>query len=148
MSGLKLPDSAIPSWGVHLSDKDFIAVIKDTIKDKKSRVEAAESCKSDENVDQSNNWFFCCSKFVNLKYSYSVCQIMSKLFFEIHRYSQVYDFFVSRNRCNATTIFLRLFWHSRSWREWSRVFSGNVTIQLIKHNIGILKLWPKTARIT
>ena len=55
MSGLKLPDSAIPSWGVHLSDKDFIAVIKDTIKDKKTRVEAAESSKSDENVDQSNN---------------------------------------------------------------------------------------------
>ena len=55
MSGLKLPDSAIPSWGVHLSDQDFIAVIKDTIKDKKSRVEAAESSKSDENVDQSNN---------------------------------------------------------------------------------------------
>ena len=55
MSGLKLPDSAIPSWGVHLSDKDFIAVIKDTIKDKKSRVEAAESSKSDEKIDQSNN---------------------------------------------------------------------------------------------
>lgn len=55
MSRLKLPDSAIPSWGVHLSDKDFIAVIKDTIKDKKTRVEAAESSKSDENVDQSNN---------------------------------------------------------------------------------------------
>ena len=55
MSGLKLPDSAIPSWGVHLSDKDFIADIKDTIEDKKSRVEAAESSKSDEKIDQSKN---------------------------------------------------------------------------------------------
>ena len=55
MSGLKLPDSAIPSWGVHLSDNDFIAVIKDTIKDKKSKVEASESNKSVQESTQSKN---------------------------------------------------------------------------------------------